>query len=622
MTNRLVIILSLLLSFSGVMASTNSNQEFNKGVSLFKTGSLDESLVLFKKLSKKEWGKNIGQKSLAASIEISFSKKDYKTSKVQINRFLTSFPDSPYKDRVLLLKAFCRIDEGDFYSAAEIFGLILKTTESKIQYVRAKNSMAKLIEAKVLTSNEMMLWVDKYKVDNEIMSNLMISIAEKSIEESYPKRAKYYANRIINEGLNCKVPIKRIEKVLEEANDIKDGKVTLLVMAPLTGSFADFGNAAIQGVLLAQSEADLNDKIEVKFLDTESNPVSAIDKAKITFARDSIVGVVGPLLSNTATSVAVWLSEAYPSVPMITPTANTEGISALGENIFQLNISPGILAGHIAEYGMKCLKIGEFGIMSPNTEYGRVSSSNFMHTVENAGRGIILNESYEEGSKDYQTQFNILREKGYTLKNKRNRIRLGSENINTVNGRRKGSFMADSVIFFDGFFLPASDPADVAMLASQYTYNKLDGILLGTSGWYGKETIKDGRNSVDNAFFATAFLSEDDRKEFKDFKKKFIRRWKSNPGDDKVSGLSYDASRILFAPLKKSKFGYSMINNIIEIDKLAGVYNDIIWDKETGQNINYHIIRVKKGRFVASDTCPTKEELHKINYRPAPPKKK
>lgn len=622
MTNRLVIILSLLLSFSGVMASTNSNQEFNKGVSLFKTGSLDESLVLFKKLSKKEWGKNIGQKSLAASIEISFSKKDYKTSKVQINRFLTSFPDSPYKDRVLLLKAFCRIDEGDFYSAAEIFGLILKTTESKIQYVRAKNSMVKLIDAKVLTSNEMMLWVDKYQVDNEIMSNLMISIAEKSIEESYPKRAKYYANRIINEGLNCKVLIKRIEKVLEEANDIKDGKVTLLVMAPLTGSFADFGNAAIQGVLLAQSEADLNDKIEVKFLDTESNPVTAIDKAKITFSRDSIVGVVGPLLSNTATSVAVWLSEAYPSVPMITPTANTEGISALGKNIFQLNISPGILAGHIAEYGMKCLKIGEFGIMSPNTEYGRVSSSNFMHTVENAGRGIILNESYEEGSKDYQTQFNILREKGYTLKNKRNRIRLGSENINTVNGRSKGSFMADSVIFFDGFFLPASDPADVAMLASQYTYNKLDGILLGTSGWYGKETIKDGRNSVDNAFFATAFLSEDDRKEFKDFKKKFIRRWKSNPGDDKVSGLSYDASRILFAPLKKSKFGYSMINNIIEIDKLAGVYNDIIWDKETGQNINYHIIRVKQGRFVASDTCPTKEELHKINYRPAPPKKK
>ena len=92
------------------------------------------------------------------------------------------------------------------------------------------------------------------------------------------------------------------------------------------------------------------------------------------------------------------------------------------------------------------------------------------------------------------------------------------------------------------------------------------------------------------------------------FAKAFQDRWGSEPGEDKVSGLSYDAANIVFSTLARSP--NSMTNAINNTGSFQGVYGEIKFRR--GVNVNSKIVTVQKGKFETLNGCP----------EPAAPEKK
>ena len=74
--------------------------------------------------------------------------------------------------------------------------------------------------------------------------------------------------------------------------------------------------------------------------------------------------------------------------PLVTPTATTHGIAALGDGIFQLNVTTGTLGQRIASYATGCLKLKDFAIVAPESEYGYQLAEAFQKTVEKKGGNV------------------------------------------------------------------------------------------------------------------------------------------------------------------------------------------------------------------------------------------
>jgi ABC-type branched-subunit amino acid transport system substrate-binding protein len=125
--------------------------------------------------------------------------------------------------------------------------------------------------------------------------------------------------------------------------------------------------------------------VNLRLADTRADAATALRRTQQAVDQDSVIGIIGPIMSAPAATVAAWLGSNFPKIPMLTPTATDEGIARMGNNIFQVNVSMDYLAESIAEHAMQCLGIREFAVLSPAGDYGNAMSQSFIRAVESRG---------------------------------------------------------------------------------------------------------------------------------------------------------------------------------------------------------------------------------------------
>jgi ABC-type branched-subunit amino acid transport system substrate-binding protein len=275
----------------------------------------------------------------------------------------------------------------------------------------------------------------------------------------------------------------------------------------------------------------------------------------------------------------------------------------MGPNIFQVNITMDNLAKSIADFATKCLNIREFAVLSPLGGYGASMSQSFTTAVERRGGSIVAFRNYEEGRPDYKTEFSLLRDVRFKQLNRRQNIARGASDLDAVNAKERRAYMQDSTFNIPGIFIPATNPGDAGLMAGQVVFNKISGVLLGASGWYGRELLIQGKRQVDSSYFSVPAMDMDGNNEgLKKFVNDFKERWGDEPGEDKVSGLSYDAANIVFSSLAKKPS--SLTNAINNTSDFPSVYGEIKFKR--GMNTNAKIVTVNKGKFETVEGCPAK----------------
>jgi len=587
---------------AGLATALFAQDDVSQAKSMIQNGKCADAIAPLSKVYKSSFRKSAGEKAAVMLTECYLREHKRDEALKTSSRFLEYHVNSVYRERMELANAIVMVEKGNVYEGVEAMLRILAYTKNPAAKSRTKDVAIQTIAASLMTADQLQALLEKYPVDKDVIGWLQLQIGRECQNSKRYRAARYWYKKVIAGGVAENLS-NTAEKGLASLEDMGAGMPTVLVLAPLSGDYAEFGAAAIQGVILAHEKAGLQGKVNLRVADTRADAAQALLRTQQAINQDSVVAVIGPIMSAPAATVAAWLGSNFQNIPMLTPTATDDGIAKMGPNIFQVNITMDNLAKSIADFATKCLNIREFAVLSPLGGYGASMSQSFTTAVERRGGSIVAFRNYEEGRPDYKTEFSLLRDVRFKQLNRRQNIARGASDLDAVNAKERRAYMQDSTFNIPGIFIPATNPGDAGLMAGQVVFNKISGVLLGASGWYGRELLIQGKRQVDSSYFSVPAMDMDgDNEGLKKFVNDFKERWGDEPGEDKVSGLSYDAANIVFSSLAKKPS--SLTNAINNTSDFPSVYGEIKFKR--GMNTNAKIVTVNKGKFETVEGCPAK----------------
>ena len=604
--NRLFSLILVALLSSTVFAQG----EVERIKPMVRDGRCSDAIGPLQKIYSSSFGKPEGEKAAVMLAECYLRSHKRNEAHDVASRFLEYYVKSAYRERMELARAVVDVEKGSVFDGVEAMLRVLSYSTNPAARSRAKDVVIQTLAASLLNAEQLQSLLEKYPVDREVMGWIQLQLGRECQNAKRYRGARYWYKKVLKSSSSESLQ-NTAKKGLNALEGLGAGLPTILVLAPLSGDYAEFGAAAVQGSLLAYEQSGLKDKVNIRFQDTHADAAIAIMRTQRAVNQDSVIAIIGPIMSAPATAVAAWLGANFQHVPMLTPTATDGGIAKLGPNIFQVNITMDILAQTIADFAIKCLDIREFGIMSPLGDFGTSMSENFTRAVERRGGEVVAFRNYEEGRPDYKTEFNMMRDVRFYQENRRRNIAKGVSDIGALSQKDRKAYLSDADAVFPGLFIPATNPADAGAMVSQAAFHKVSGTYLGTSGWNGRELLIQGKKLVEGSYFSVPDNDMNkDKSPYTQFVKDFSARWGVEPGEDKVSGLSYDAANVIFTSLAAIDGKQDDLTHYINATKdFKGIYGNIKFRR--GANANTKIITVNKGKFEIVTTCDRQDAAAK-----------
>lgn len=584
---------------ASLCATAFAQGEIAKAKDLVREGKCAEALPVLQKVLKSNFRKHEGAQASVILAECYLREHKRPEALNLTSRFLEYHVSSEYRERMELARAIVLIEQGSVYDGVEAMLRILAYSKNPAARSHTKDVAIQTLAASLMNADQLQALLEKYPVDKDVVGWMQLQIGRECQNAKRYRAARYWYKKVVSGGVAENLST-TAQQGLESLEGLGAGLPTVLVLAPLSGDFAEFGAAAVQGVYLAQEQAGLQEKVRIRISDTHADAGIALMRTQQAVNQDSIVAIIGPIMSAPAATVAAWLGSNFQHIPMLTPTATDDGIAKMGPNIFQVNITMDNLAQKIADFATKCLDIREFAVLSPLGDYGSSMSQSFTRAVERRGGSVVAFRNYQEGQPDYATEFKLLRDVRYKQENRRRNIAKGAADLDAVNANERRRYLSDSTMTIPGVFIPATNPSDAGLMVGQVAYNKIKGTMLGTSGWYGRELLIQGKHLVDSSYFSVPGLDLSGNKDAYDkFAKAFEEKWGVAPADDKVSGLSYDAAKIVFTGIANNVDGLTKYLN--NTPTFESVYGEIKFVR--GMNTNTKVVTVRKSKFYVMDGC-------------------
>jgi ABC-type branched-subunit amino acid transport system substrate-binding protein len=575
-----------------------------KAKASYQTGQLKEAETALNRLIKAN-GKSASAEEamvMLADIGLRQGKTDQVTA--LITRFRRYFGSSVHLPRMAYYQGQAALRQGRNAEAAKAFAAAAVGADNSTLYANAGKGLWALVDGGGLSTEDMESTLELVDKDPGLRAGLL-----ERIGDQYLREGRYQAARATFQDWMDRYSkldnASRVKDKLRQAADAPTQNRTILLMAPMSGEFAEIGRALKEGAQLAVDENNARGggRVETRILDDQGNLIVGIHRLRKAMREEKIDAIVGPAMSDVSAAAAVDLSARKSKVPMVTPTATTHGIAALGDGIFQLNVTTGTLGQRIASYATGCLKLKDFAIVAPETEYGYQLAEAFQRTVERKGGNVISVQYFQPESNDLAPQFEEIRKVAIKLYLEKQRM----EGIPPDNDPKAyGKMLADSTLPLDGLFLAATNGEEAYKLASQAAFNKIRAQFLGSSGWNDKTMLhRSSTVAIQNAYFSVDFQENPKTEAYLAFQRVFAAKWKHPP--DKVASLAYDAARFVLQGMASASNEDQLIPGLKGIRSFNGVLGRIAFDEKYGANANAALYRVEKKGFKEVETCPEAE---------------
>ncbi len=180
-----------------------------------------------------------------------------------------------------------------------------------------------------------------------------------------------------------------------------DGEIKLAVIAPLTGDFAQYGEAYRTAVELTVSQVNAAGGIDGKMLsydifDDKNDARESATLAGRIAADDSYIAVVGPFASTCALACAPILQNA--GIVEMCPTCTHPDLTATGDYIFRGAITSELEAPIFADVTLNRLNATRVGIIYTQDDWGITTEQEYAAKLEELGGTVVIAESYISGS--------------------------------------------------------------------------------------------------------------------------------------------------------------------------------------------------------------------------------
>ena len=599
--SRHLVFFAILAAFCAAKAAPLDDPQalFRKATDYYKQSRFDSCSAAIRTFLKTHGNDNAAEYLVPLLIESSIRENDYALGGRLFQIYLKRFPASAFMPRLWYFDGIFLAKNENYNAALAAFSNALSGGVGDGLDTLSLANVQKICE-KVLTADELDALIPRSDLHPRIVEVLAYFEIVKLFDGGQLVRAREKAERYLKTYERAPHAAS-VKEYLNRAGDQQRGQVQIGLLIPLSGYDADIGKQIVTGAQLAFDSyaAASGAKLNLVMCDTRGNMIETAKKTKELLNEHHVPIILGPVLSQNAVVAASILMEK--DVVMLSPTANDDGIAEMGPNIFQMNVTLGTLGAKIARYAMDNLNIRDFAIIGPSTDYASALASGFRKEVEKSGREIVLEENYDEGTKDFKVQFDNLKTKLVMRKQQRTAVEksLAGDAQPSPKTDPKLVAAADSGYEIGGIFLPA-ESEDVVMLAPQVAYHRIKTQLLGSTGWHNQKTIVDGKEYVNNALFSSnlqAGLPE--TKEWQDFRALYRSRFGSDP--DRVAALGYDAAALISVALKEagSSASASQIQQALaSIKNYKGASGPISFDPEKRINAEASIIKIKDKQFI------------------------
>ena len=364
--------------------------------------------------------------------------------------------------------------------------------------------------------------------------------------------------------------------------------LTLGVVAPLSGSLSAIGQGIKNGVDLAIKQA--NEKKTVKGYtlkldaedDTAKADVGATVAAKLV-ADNSVFGVVGPLNSSVAKSVAPVLSQA--NIAEISPSNSNVDLTGRGalatggtqtrpyKSYFRVVATDDIQGPFAAQFAVKTLGKKTIAIIHDKLAYGQGLAAAFAAEAKKDGAKVLNTETVKPGDTDFSAVISKIK------------------------------VQHPDFLFYGGQF------PEAALLTKQMKASGLNIPLMGGDGVQAAGFITAGGPAAEGDYATQLGAPTDSLSSAKQFLTDYTAQKYADPADP-YGAYAFDAANAIIASLAKAvdggKSGSALRDEVtkeLQDVSFEGVTGSISFDKFGDTNSKVlTVYAVKGGKFVPAKT--------------------
>ena len=268
-----------------------------------------------------------------------YALKEYALAIAVCDSLATQFPTSQYMEDVFFTRGMCYYNQTFYEKAYREMENVVLVAQQRLN----KEHSIKVIEhlaAEFFSVRQIDLLIGS-STNDEIKNVLTVILSERLFQSGNIAEAKDRIDKfnptIAEQQLIFR--INRLKSRIEKGNAVRIG-VLLPLLNSIPGETREKKIAAevLEGVQLAVSDYEERTvpgqvSVELDIKDSEKDSAKILSIISDWSTNSTVVGIIGPVFSNE-TIHAAKISQAL-SIPIISPTATDEGISSVGQFVFQ-----------------------------------------------------------------------------------------------------------------------------------------------------------------------------------------------------------------------------------------------------------------------------------------------
>ena len=295
-------------------------------------------------------------------------------------------------------------------------------------------------------------------------------------------------------------------------------RVRIGAFMSLTGDTAQYGISALNGIRMAVDEANAAGgvkgmRVDLIVRDTRSDAVETSAVVDRLAREERVHALLGEVVSSR--SLAAARVAQREQVPMLTPSATSPEITAVGDYVFRSCYTDTFQGVALSRF-----VIGSLGALNGallvdrdqrySVELARLIREDF----EQRGGKVVAQQEYPGGESDFSVQL-----------------------------AEVGAAQPD-VLFVPGYY------SEVGLIARQARALGINAPLVGGDGWDSPRLMQMGGEALAGGYFTTHFSAEDPDPQVQRFVADYRRQFGSTP--DSFSATAYDAARIMLAAIERA----------------------------------------------------------------------
>jgi ABC-type branched-subunit amino acid transport system substrate-binding protein len=540
---------------------------------------------------------------------------EYRFSVKLLRRFFNQFDKSEYGDDAAYTLGLDLYQLEQYKASAEGFLAACQSTRDTVLAERAEKMLGVVASANLDAAD--IRWLLGSAKQTGTKALLTIQLADRVLKSGDAVEAKSMLRGV----LALPKPnsyFDDAQAMLERIN--RSGVLRIGVVLPMTfksdqSSTRGVGQELLDGMRVAVDEynAEAMPKVNLDVRDSERDAGVATRQVSDLSADDQTLAIVGPVFSNEVFSSAGLA--ARKGIPLITPTATSVGIAAIGESVFQANPDFVVRGRAMAQYAILGLGAERLAVLASSDTVNKLIVDAFVREVKDLGGQLVNVQWYNPGETDLRSELSVLRRRGMELSeptviNFGTKLRpadlkhmvawgipqavldsltmtsavvdvttlFGAEGLRIVDSMRiptqrvkaKYDSLQYPVTGIDALFASIAGSEEIGIVTSQLRYFNFQTQLLGTGNWNDPTELDQNRQYANGVVFAADAYWEDVDQQFQQFAGRLKTKFSKEPSLNAMIG--FDAMKMLLQTIRK---GAIRREDVVSALKNAGTFKGV-----------------------------------------------